>query len=125
MRWNGPAFRSRLDVPATPWDKLVDYYCPKEGTRDWTRPMHALVERIAAAWWSRGLFARTSMASLIIAQTDPFDIFGRQVLVVEPGPARTIVFRYDGWETNAPEGDAFEKLEHVLRNRLKWVAGHT
>ena len=107
----------------------MQFYRPERFAAD-MRPMHALVTAIAGAWWSRGLYAHTSMWSLKIAQTNPFDIMGKQVLTVHPVPAMPerarpgeMLFVFDGWETSCAEAEAFAKLDHILRNRLKWIAG--
>ena len=107
---------------AVPWPEIVRHYDPKRFTAMNMQPMHALVVRIAAAWWSRGVYGGTSHGYLYVAQTDPFDMHGEQRLIVEPWPSRgSIVFRFNDWSTSCPEGEAFAKLEHILRNRLKWV----
>jgi hypothetical protein len=84
--------------------------------------MFALIERIRAAWWSSHLYAGTSHGELYIVQTDPFDMYGAQRLIVNALPATNeFLFRYDGWQTRCLADEAFAKLEHLLADRLKWI----
>jgi hypothetical protein len=128
MSWKPSPCLSIMDVQAESWETLVERYEPA-GYRVDMRAMHALVQAIAGAWWSRALYGHTSVFTLKVAQTRSFDIFGKQVLSIDPNPGPSdggeqqgeIVFSYDGWTTSAPDDEAFAKLEHILRNRLKWI----
>jgi hypothetical protein len=111
-----------MDVPGETWQVIADRYRPERKYGARYRALHALVRSIQGAWWSRGLHAHTSMYTVVIAQTAPFDMYGRNVLRVEPRRDE-MHFSFGGWETSCPEDEAFAKLEHILRNRLKWIVG--
>jgi hypothetical protein len=120
VRFHRPPVVSRQDVPARSWDEVVQNYRPVLHPGELL--MLALIERIKAAWWSASLRAGSSHGWLFIVQTDPFDMYGAQVLtVIADAVHDEFVIRYQDWETHCPAGDAFAKLEHVLRDRLKWI----
>jgi hypothetical protein len=120
VRFHRPPVVSRQDVPARSWDEVVRDYKPVLHPGELL--MLALIDRIKGAWWSASLYAGSSHGWLFIVQTDPFDMFGAQVLTVIANPANDeFIIRYQDWETRCPPDGAFAKLEHVLRHRLKWI----
>ena len=62
-----------LIVKSRPWEEIAEKYRSLSETHAGFRSMQNLVEQIVASKYSRGLFAVTSMHTLLIAQTPEFD----------------------------------------------------
>jgi len=96
-------------VQHRPWSEIVGLYRSLTEKHPELKPLLNLVEQIAGSDYARGLFASTSMASLMIAQTPEFDM-EREVLFVRVD-AETGGLIFDFQET----ASALPKYQHWIR----------
>lgn len=112
---------SWMSSPTYPWEEIAERY----RTAAWKAPMLELVERIIASPYAGGLYATTSMHTLIVGQTPELG-WNDHLLFVEPitdGGAITRIrfdfIEYPGptrhWSRECAPEDAFATLERFLQ----------
>lgn len=118
-----------LIVKSKPWADIAERYRSLSEKNAGFRSMQHLVEQIAASKYSSGLFAATSMQTLLIAQTPEFDR-DREVLRVSLDVYRgELVFdlqevnsnhpKYKHWIRRCLPAEGFSRLERFLALK-KW-----
>jgi hypothetical protein len=114
-----------LIVKSRPWTEIAELYRFLSGQRVAFRSMQNLVEQISASRYAAGLFAATSMHTLLIAQTPEFD-WDREILRVSLDfRTGALVFdfqetgsnlpKYQHWIRHCPPEEGFSRLERFPR----------
>jgi hypothetical protein len=117
-----------LIVKSRPWAEIAERYRALSEEHAGFRSMQNLVEQIAASKYSSGLFAATSMHTLLIAQTPEFD-WDKEILRVSLDDSDELVFdfretssdhpKYRHWIRRCPPEEGFSWLERFLALK-KW-----
>ena len=118
-----------LIVKSKPWAEIAERYRSLSGKHAGFSSMQNLVEQIAASKYSSGLFAATSMHTLLIAQTSEFD-WDKEILRVSLDVhSGELVFdfqetrsnhpKYRHWIRRSPPEEGFSRLERFLALK-KW-----
>jgi hypothetical protein len=116
-------------VKSKPWSEIVKRYRSLSEKHTAFHSMWNLVEQIAASKYSSGLFAATSMQTLLIAQTPEFD-WDKEILRVSLDVhSGELVFdfqetgsnlpKYQHWIRRCPPEEGFSRLEKFLTLK-KW-----
>ena len=122
-----------LIVKSRPWAEIAELYRSLSEKHDAFRSMQNLVEQIAASRYSAGLFAATSMHTLLIAQTPEFD-WDKEILRVSLDVhSNELVFdfqetnsnhpKYQHWIRRCPPEEGFSRLERFLTLK-KWFVNY-
>jgi hypothetical protein len=123
-----------LIVKSRPWAEIAERYRSLSEKHAGFRSMQNLVEQIAASKYSSGLFAATSMHTLLIAQTPEFE-WDKEILRVSLDvDSGTLVFdfqetgstlpKYRHWVRRCPPEEGFSRLEKFLALK-KWFVEYT
>lgn len=118
-----------LIVKSRPWTEIAELYRSLSEKHVAFRSMQNLVEQISASKYSTGLFAATSMHTLLIAQTPEFD-WDKEILRVSLDVhTGALVFdfqetgsdlpKYQHWIRRCPPEEGFSRLERFLTLK-KW-----
>lgn len=118
-----------LIVKSRPWTEIAERYRSLSEKHAGFRSMQNLVEQIAASKYSSGLFAATSMHTLLIAQTPEFD-WDKEILRVSLDVhSGELVFdlqevnsnhpKYQHWIRRCSPEEGFTRLERFLALK-KW-----
>ncbi|HEU0055170.1 MAG TPA: hypothetical protein VFQ39_18415, partial [Longimicrobium sp.] len=104
-----------------PWAEILFHF----RSNPWALGMAELVESIATSRYADGLFATTSMHTLLLAQSPEIDMVA-DVLRVEPTHDGKVRFEYvermgarRRWVREVPPEAAFATFEGFLRH-LRW-----
>jgi hypothetical protein len=111
-------------VRSRPWTEIAERYRSLSEKHAAFRSMQNLVEQIAASKYSSGLFATTSMHTLLIAQTPEFD-WDKEILRVSLDVhSGVLVFdfqetgsklpKYQHWIRRCSPEEGFSRLERFL-----------
>jgi hypothetical protein len=118
-----------LIVKRRPWTEIAELYRSLSEQHVAFRSMQNLVEQISASKYATGLFAATSMHTLLIAQTPEFDWDEEILRVSLDVHTRALVFdfqetgsnlpKYQHWIRRCPPEEGFSRLERFLALK-KW-----
>jgi hypothetical protein len=118
-----------LIVKSRPWTEIAELYRSLSEKHAAFRSMQNLVEQIAESKYSSGLFAATSMHTLLIAQTQEFD-WDKEILRVSLDVhSGELIFdfqetnsnhpKYQHWIRRCSPDEGFTRLERFLALK-KW-----
>jgi len=119
-------------IPSKPWPEVVEFYRSLAETHPSFRHMAALVEEIAASNYARGLYASTSMTTLLISQTEEIDM-EKEILSIKLDSAKGVVIldfqetfsklpKYQHWIRKCPPEEGFARLVGFLQLKGWFVA---
>lgn len=113
-------------VKSRPWAVIAEQYRSLSEKQAGFRSMQNLVEQIVASKYSSGLFAVTSIHTLLIAQTPEFDWdkeilrvsldIGSGELVFDFQETGSELAKYQHWIRRSPPEEAFSRLERFLEH---------
>jgi hypothetical protein len=122
---HGPKFERELGsayhpVKTRPWSQILDHYAPVETASESKWAMQDLVEKIASTHYAAGLYACTSMWTLILSQRPEFE-WNRETLRIEYS-SRSDEFEFTfyehpntkPWVTHCSGADGFRRFERCM-----------
>jgi len=118
-----------MEIEAKPWPEIVDHYRNLGDDHGWRiEPMLELVRLIEASPYSKGLVAYTSVADLIVAQSEGNFWRGPELRIeFDHLKSRQFTFTYNErldlrnpWTRTAGANEGFEVLERFLTKRARW-----
>ena len=117
-----------MKIKARPWPEIVEFYRNLVESHGWSfEPMLELVRRLEASDYASGLVAYTSVATLIVSQSEANFWRGPELRISFAPSKREFAFTYrqrldddDPWTRTARADEGFEALERFLVKRARW-----
>jgi hypothetical protein len=118
-----------MKINARPWPDIVEHYRNLVEDHGWPlEPMLDLVRCIEASPYASGLVAYTSVADLIVAQSEANFWRGPELKIeFDHLESKQFTFTYrqrlddaDPWSRTAQADEAFDVLERFLMKRARW-----
>ena len=108
-----------------PWPEVVDFYRSVVAKRPGIAPLLHLVEQIAASSYASGLYASTSMLTLLIAQLPEFGLdqevlrigmdSSRNELVFDFQETSSILPKYQNWIRRCSPEEGYARFVKFLK----------